>query len=322
MPGTWQCSTLFGSLEKDILGPPGEVRYHCLSNKLLGNQTWHQKACARRSTPEPVRPTASEDVISNESNMVWSAALVDKEKGTVYTDATGTLPVLILEGNQYYVCACDHDNSYTHSILVIDVKDETTVKEVKGFLEEMESKGHTPMLNVTDNQTAKLLEEYLTTRECKWQFVEPHNHQVNTTERTIQIFKNHLISGFCCVVSECTLQLCDLTDQALVTLNLRRTSWKEPNKCTYCLFHGKIYDWNKYAMALPGTWAMVYIVSHIKASWSPMGWTHSTMNQVTITTATQNFMSLKLTPTKHQHLMIHSHSIICYQHSTQSNTQK
>jgi hypothetical protein len=71
----------------------------------------------------------------------------------------------------------------------------------------MEENGHKPRLNVTDNQAVRSLKAFLKTKECKWQFVELHNHRVNAAERAIQTFKNHLISGFCCTDSAWPLQL-------------------------------------------------------------------------------------------------------------------
>ena len=62
--------------------------------------------------------------------------------------------------------------------------------------DKMEAHGHRPLLNVTDNQAAQPLKAFLKTKECKWQFVEPHNHRVNAAERAIQTLKNHLISDF------------------------------------------------------------------------------------------------------------------------------
>ena len=52
--------------------------------------------------------------------------------------------------------------------------------------------------------------------------------------------QNHLISGFCCTDSEWPLQLWNnLTKQALITLNLCRTSRKYPDKSTCHSFYGK-----------------------------------------------------------------------------------
>ena len=45
------------------------------------------------------------------NNIFCFAALVDKQNGTLYTDATGALPVVSLEGNQYYFVAYDYDTN-------------------------------------------------------------------------------------------------------------------------------------------------------------------------------------------------------------------
>ncbi len=54
------------------------------------------------------------------NNVFCYAALADKQTGTIYTDATGALPHVSLEGNQYYFVAYDYD---TNAIFAIPVKD-------------------------------------------------------------------------------------------------------------------------------------------------------------------------------------------------------
>ena len=101
--------------------------------------------------------TSSEGVGGNENNMFCFAAIADKEKGTVYTDATGALPVMSLNGKQYYMVMYDYDNNYINAIPVSDLRDETVVAAVKEFFDEMEENGHSPRLNISDNQAATSL---------------------------------------------------------------------------------------------------------------------------------------------------------------------
>ena len=70
--------------------------------------------------------TASENVILS-SNVFCFAALAEKEKGTVYTDAIGALSVLSLNGHQYYVGAYDYDNNFIKAQEVSNLKDETII---------------------------------------------------------------------------------------------------------------------------------------------------------------------------------------------------
>ena len=66
-----------------------------------------------------------------ECNMFCYAALADKQTGTLYTDATGALPVKSLEGNQYYYVAYDYDHNYIFAEPISDVKDDTIIKAMK-----------------------------------------------------------------------------------------------------------------------------------------------------------------------------------------------
>ena len=76
----------------------------------------------------------------------------------------------------------------------------------------------------------------------------------------------------CCTDSEWPLQLWhQLTKQALITLNLCRTSRKHPQKSAYHSHHGHRYDWNKHPMAPPGTRAVVYLSATGRPSWGPRG---------------------------------------------------
>ena len=134
---------------------------------------------------------------SAECNIFCYAALADKQTGTLYTDATGALPVRSLEGNQYYYVAYDYDHNYIFAEPITDVKDNTIVEAMTKIFTFLKVKGFTPTLNVTDHQAAQRIKTYLATKKCRWQFVEPSNHCVNAAERAIQTFKNHMISGLC-----------------------------------------------------------------------------------------------------------------------------
>ena len=116
------------------------------------------------------------------------------------------------------------------------------------------------------------LKPYLEQKTCKWQFVEPSNHRVNTTERAIYTRKNHIISGLCLTDKEWLLQLWDqLPEQGIITLNLCRTSQKDPALSAYHSFHGKQYDWNTHTMAPPGTRTVVYKDPTTRRSRAPHG---------------------------------------------------
>ena len=59
--------------------------------------------------------------------------------------------------------------------------------------------------------------------------------------------------------------------QGIITLNICRTSRKDPKLLAYHSFHGKRYDWNAHPMAPPGTRAVVYEDPKTRRSWAPRG---------------------------------------------------
>eukprot|EP00804_Cyclotella_cryptica_P013523 CCRYP_017243-RA/>CCRYP_017243-RA protein AED:0.41 eAED:0.30 QI:0/0/0/1/1/1/5/0/1642 len=143
---------------------------------------------------------------------------------------------------------------------------------MKRDLVHLKTKGYKPTFNVTDNQATTPIKSYLNTEDCKWQFVEPHNHRVNAAERAIQTFKNHFISGLCSTDSNWPLQLWDtMTEQAIITLNLLRTSRIDPSKSAYHQLHGHRYNWNAYPLAPPGTKAVIYESPTTRTSWGTRG---------------------------------------------------
>eukprot|EP00804_Cyclotella_cryptica_P011793 CCRYP_011361-RA/>CCRYP_011361-RA protein AED:0.17 eAED:0.11 QI:0/0/0/0.8/0.25/0.2/5/0/1137 len=205
-------------------------------------------------------------------NVFCYAALADKHTGTLYTDATGALLAVSLDGNQYYVIAYAYDPNYVFAKPIPNLRDETLLQTFDEVFQELKTKGLTPTFNVTDNQAAQSIKAYLAKEKTKWQFVEPNNHRVNAAERAIQTYKNHFISGLCTTDKDWALQLWDtLTQQALITLNLLQTSRIDPTKSAYHQLHGHRYDWNAHPLAPPGTKAIIYEAPNTRTSWGPRG---------------------------------------------------
>jgi hypothetical protein len=70
-----------------------------------------------------------------------------------------------------------------------DLESATIIEAFDSTFTELKTKGFKPQLNITDNQAVAALKDYLATKHCEWQFVQPNNHRVNATERAIQTFK-------------------------------------------------------------------------------------------------------------------------------------
>jgi hypothetical protein len=137
-----------------------------------------------------------------------------------------------------------YDPNYSFATPLRNLCDESIMKAFDNIFQDLTSKGYKPTFNITNNQATTPIKAYLKTEDCKWKFIEPNNHQVNTAERTIQTFKNHFISGLCPTDCNWPLQLWDtLTEQALITFNLLRTLRIDPTKSAYHQLHGRRYDW-------------------------------------------------------------------------------
>jgi hypothetical protein len=229
-----------------------------------GSIKMHRKGL-RSTTKQPV-------TTAPQANHIFCfAAMADKAQRTLYHDLTGRLPVMSLEGNQYFLVAYDYT---LNAILVRPTKDlesATLITAFDSIFTELKNKGFKPQLNITDNQAVAALKDYLAKEQCAWQFVEPNNHRVNAAERAIQTFKNHFISGLCTTDTDFPLQLWDqLAEQAQDTLNLLRTSRHDPSKSAYAALNGA-YDFNKWPMAPPGTKAIIWESPTNRQSWAPRG---------------------------------------------------
>lgn len=90
----------------------------------------------------PSNGSSSSEGMSNRISNVFLLCCPDGEgKGTMYTYATGALPVMSLDRKQYYCVAYNYDNKYIHAKDVDGPKDETIVKTVKDFFTTMKELG-------------------------------------------------------------------------------------------------------------------------------------------------------------------------------------
>jgi hypothetical protein len=254
-----------------------------------------------RMNKKGIRSTRKQPKVPNltspQANHIFCfAAMADKNQRTVYHDLTGRLPVMSLEGNQYFLVAYDYT---INAILVRPTKDlesATIITAFDSIFQELKNKGFKPQLNITDNQAVAALKEYLNKENCEWQFVEPNNHRVNAAERAIQTFKNHFISGLCTTDQAFPLQLWDhLTEQAQDTLNLLRTSRHDPTKSAYEQLNGQYVSINgrwRHPALKPssGKTPAEDNPGHQEAS------THGTLAHPRTTTASTNFIVLTPKP--------------------------
>ena len=64
----------------------------------------------------------------------------DKQTGTFYTDATGALPTMSLEGIQYFFVGYDYDTNCIFTIPIANVKDATIIDAFEKVFTELTEK--------------------------------------------------------------------------------------------------------------------------------------------------------------------------------------
>ena len=73
------------------------------------------------------------------NNVFCFAALADKQHGTLYTNATGALPHVSLEGNQCYFVD-DYDTNAIFAISIRNLKDESIIAAFDEIFKDLTSK--------------------------------------------------------------------------------------------------------------------------------------------------------------------------------------
>ena len=86
------------------------------------------------------------------NNIFCCAGLSYKQTGTLYTDATGALPTMSLNGMQYFFVVYDYNTNFIFALPIAKFKDATLVEAFYMVFTELTEKGHKPTFNVTNNQ--------------------------------------------------------------------------------------------------------------------------------------------------------------------------
>jgi hypothetical protein len=200
-----------------------------------------------------------------------SIGLADVHNNVVYTDLTGAFPITSQAGNKYMLLMYDYDSN---AILVETMKSRSDVEALRAYdvlYTILTDRGLAPALNILDNEASTALKRQIRKTGASYQLVEPHNHRVNAAERAIRTWKNHFIAGLCSTDPRFPIILWDkLIPQAVLTLNLLRTSRINPRLSAHAQLHG-MFDFNKTPLAPPGTRALVFEDPDTRESWAPHG---------------------------------------------------
>ena len=206
----------------------------------------------RSTRPVPITTISPTSQIKN---IPTSQVFVHVYKPTYqnYSDATGTF----LKTNLHFLVMYHYDSNYIHAAALTDY---SAAYYYRAYLEGIAiytaakpNNEFVPTYEIADNAMTQQFIRDLAKRNIQTQLVAPGNHRANNAERAIQTFKCHFISGLAtCDPSLSISEAKQLTQQALITLNILRQSRLNPSISAYEEMHGQ-FDSNKYELHPPGT---------------------------------------------------------------------
>ena len=207
------------------------------------------------------------DEPNNKTNDICAIITPFNTKERAYSDLTGRFPYKSSRGNEYLLVVYDYDSN---AILVEPLKNRTAHVITKAWQKihsTFKNRGVDPKLYILDNEISGEFKDALKKNTVQYQLTPPHMHRRNAAERAIRTFKNHFLTG---------LALCDpkfpvaewdrLLEQAVLTLNLLRTSRVNPRLSSHAYLFGN-FDFNKTPLAPPGTKVVVHEKPRQRASW-------------------------------------------------------
>jgi hypothetical protein len=203
---------------------------------------------------------------------VMKLAIPDITHG-VHSDLTGRLPLTSDSGFDYIlVFYCPYAN-YTHLELLRSRSASDYVAAHKRAHDFFTTRGIRIEFSRTDNESSQELEAWFATQSppIKWQYVPPHVHRGNRSEKEVGTVKNHFISIINTAHPSFPLSGWEhLVAQVEITLNLLRQSGISYFMSAYHQLHGA-YDFVKHPMAPAGTKVIVFDPKGTRGTWANKG---------------------------------------------------
>lgn len=187
----------------------------------------------------------------------------------VYSDSTGTFLIPSSRGNRYLLVVYHRDSNFIFAEPMPSKTAEQILKAYQTVHQLLVSRGLKPELKIMDNEASDMLKKFLIQEQVPYQLVPPNVHRRNAAEKAIRTFKNHFIAGLCSVDPAFPLHLWDLLlPQALITLNLMRTSRLDTNISAYQQIYGH-FDFKATPLGPPGCKILCHDKAHIRGTWAP-----------------------------------------------------
>ena len=217
------------------------------------------------------RPHYHRDLYLKLINTEMAAPTVPHRPGTIYSDPTGRFITRSSQGNLYILVVYDADSNYIFAEPTPSRSAHQMVQAYDKIQSLLISRGIIPYIHIMDNETSTVMKDYLTKKGIQYQFVPPQQHRANAAERAIRTFQNHFIAILCSCDPSFPLHLWDrLLPQAVITLNLLRTSTINDRLSAYAQVHGA-FNFSSTPLGPPGTKVIVHEKPSQRGTWSPHG---------------------------------------------------
>jgi Reverse transcriptase (RNA-dependent DNA polymerase) len=214
--------------------------------------------------PFPAQLAITDD---EHTNFCYAALL--EPTGQAYTDLTGKFVSPSSNGNNYIVIMYHFDSNSIHAEPIRNRTGPSILEAYKKLHTKLSKAGLKPKLQRLDNECTEALKDYFREEKIDFQLVPPGVHRRNAAERAIRTFKNHFIAGLCSTDPNFPIHLWDrLLPQAVISLNLLRTSRINPKHSAWSQFNGP-FDFNRTPIAPPGIRVLVHEKPSKRTTWSP-----------------------------------------------------
>jgi hypothetical protein len=205
------------------------------------------------------------------TNVVFAVIVSTSDISKSYSDQTGKFPVQSSRGYNYVMILYHYDSN---AILSKPLKTRQAAELTKAWTAlhtRLQLNGYAPNLHILDNECSEDLKNAFQKHQVDFQRVPPHVHRRNSAERAIQTWKNHFCAGLATCDPKFPLTEWDLLmPQADLTLNLLRSSRRQPRLSAYACLHGT-FDFNRSPLAPPGTRVVVHLTPAQRPNMGPHG---------------------------------------------------
>ena len=189
-------------------------------------------------------------------------------KGKIYTYQKGRFPITSSKANNYILVAYHYDSN---TIYAEPLKSWTGLELNTAYHKIhilLSNRGLKPSLHILDNEFPNVFKTFMREVNETFQWVPPHIHCRNSSERAIRTFKEHFIAGIASNHKEFPLHiLCQLLPHTSLTIKLLRQSRMNPKLSGYAQLHGE-FNYNATPLAPPVTQVIIHKKPTVRRTWA------------------------------------------------------